>query len=481
MKTNMFDTFLLVNPPQKYYLNSGDFSISIPLNLLYVAAAVKEICQVEIFDCLVEYPENKKVETSYIYGTPYEKIREKIKERKPKWLGIGIPFSTQGSMAVKVAEICREVSPETKIILGGSDVSIHYDKYLKDHVCDYAFIGEAELNLPLLIRNYKTVNELLKIPGIAFIHEDNIVFNPPEYNDDLDNLPFPAYEMIDFDKYFESPYFYKNRSLTPSKSVSLITSRGCPYDCIFCSIHLHMGKKFRYHSPSYVQRHIEHLINKYGIRYFHFEDDNFTLNTKRFSEILDNLLQYTENIHWDTPNGIRADSLNEDLINKMKQTGCFEVTFAIESANDYVRNEIIGKKIAMGKIMENIRFLNQYNIPINAFYIIGFPGEKIEQMEETIKMSIDLYKTYKVSPFLFYATPLKGTKLYDISMENNHISKDLDEYHLSTGTYLNGNPLIQTEDFSTGDLKRLAFRFLLELKKIGMPASITNHLSKKGG
>jgi len=136
---------------------------------------------------------------------------------------------------------------------------------------------------------------------------------------------------VDMEKYLSTRKI-EYRSFK-DRAVSMITSRGCPFNCSFCSVHLHMGKTFRAHSVNYVIKHIEYLVNKFGVKTIFFEDDNLTFDLNRFEAICENIIEKGIRLNWETPNGIRADYLTLSLLKKMKKAGCQSVFFGIESGD----------------------------------------------------------------------------------------------------------------------------------------------------
>ena len=138
-------------------------------------------------------------------------------------------------------------------------------------------------------------------------------------------------------------------------------------------------------------------INKYGITQFHFEDDNVSFDKQRFETILDCIIKENLQIQWDTPNGVRIDSLNYSILQKMKQSGCVQITLAIESGNQRVLDEVIKKKTKLPYILEIVKHCKELKIPANAFYVIGFPGETISEMKDTTNLALKLYRDYDLA------------------------------------------------------------------------------------
>ncbi len=157
------------------------------------------------------------------------------------------------------------------------------------------------------------------------------------------------------------------------RELSLITSRGCPYKCTFCGNHQHMGRKWRYHSVMNIMEHIQYVIDEFGIQHFHIEDDNLSLNIKRFEEFLDMVIAQNWKITWDTPNGIRAEGFSEEIVKKIVLSGCTYMIIGVESGSQRVLNDVVKKKLDIRKVVTASQLTHKYKLPLHAFFIIGFP------------------------------------------------------------------------------------------------------------
>jgi magnesium-protoporphyrin IX monomethyl ester (oxidative) cyclase len=160
-------------------------------------------------------------------------------------------------------------------------------------------------------------------------------------------------------------------------------------------------------------------------------------------------------IEWDTPNGIRADTLDYNLLKKMKKSGCKKLVIALESGNQRVLDEIIKKNTKLDYLIEIAKYCRELRIKTGSFYVIGFPGETIEEMMETINLAIKLFDKYNLYPTLLIATPLYGTELYNICLQNGFIKAEPTPEELSLATQIDGNHLISTSDFSIDDIDRI--------------------------
>ncbi len=457
---------LLIKHPTVHFKHTAPPISGMPLGLLYVAASLqKSGHQVRIYDAIVDAPESRwrgKEEAGQVrMGATWEEIEKVIEEEQPDVVGIGNQYSSQAVNAVKTAEVVKRVKRNTKVIIGGPHATVMPSAFLYPSSCiDYAVMGEGELTAPELMDCLCGRREIESVKGIAYYDNGKVVINEKrEFIENLDLIPFPAYELVDLERYFyfnekgldgRERYFYHGSN----RSLSVITSRGCPFNCIFCSIKLAMGRRFRAHSVDYVLQHVSLLKNKFGIKHIHFEDDNLSFDMSRFKDILDGLRAQIGVLTWDTPNGVRADFLTEDILRRCKDSGCTYLRIGVESADEYVSSEIIKKHLDSRRVTEIAESCARIGIDLEAFYIIGFPGEKIPQMRKTVNFALTQARRFGMYPYdIFTATPLLGTELYRICQEKGYLSKNVSSENLAAATQ--GEGMIATADFNSADLKKL--------------------------
>ena len=233
----------------------------------------------------------------------------------------------------------------------------------------------------------------------------------------------------------------------------MITSRGCPYNCIFCSNCLVSGKKWRGRSPENVVDEIEHLIKTYRIKQIDFSDDNMTLDKKRMEAICDLIVKRRLNVEWFTPNGIRADTLDENLLTKMKKAGCKKIRIAPESGVQRVVDEIIKKNLDLKSVEQAVILCKKVGIKVGCFFVIGLIGETKEDIEETIRFAYKLRKLGADSFIFSIATPVYGTELYEQAKRGGFLRDNFCEDALAAV-----DPLIETPEFTADDLRKLCAR-----------------------
>ncbi len=458
---------LLVRPPARYTKGSTKPSTSLPLGLLYIASVLeKNAYSIEIYDAQIkiDLPISYEQDGDMHLGDCWESVKGEIAKRKPDLVGITCPFTTQIESAIKTAEITKKINKTIITVVGGSHASARpADFFLKTDAVDLVCVGEGEyvfLDIAKALANKKSLED---IPGTVERYNDGVKINRARpYIQDLDELPLPAYHLVNMEDYFK---LYKDGfSGRPAwhypgseRTVSLITSRGCPFNCVFCSIHIHMGRMWRHHSSEYVLKHIEFLVSKYGAKHIHFEDDNLTLNIDRFKEILQGLVQGNINITWDTPNGIRVDTMTEEALRYCKKSGCTYLIFGIESGNQEVLDKIICKQLKLENVVQVAKWCNRVSLDAMSFFVIGFPGETKEDMQDSVDFALWLYQKYAITPTLFIATPLPGTRLEKICLEKKIIRVELSAGELAKMTQ--GTILMDGDTYSAQDISFLMKRF----------------------
>ena len=234
----------------------------------------------------------------------------------------------------------------------------------------------------------------------------------------------------------------------------MFTSRGCPYNCTFCSVHSQVGHKFRTYSTEYVIKVMKKCIEEYGVNHFHLEDDNLTLNKARAKDFFRELKKL--NITWDTPNGVRADTLDEEMLILMKESGLTSISIAAESGNEYVRLNIIKKMLKDSSIINAAKMCDDLDIPCIVFFVLGFPAETLEQIRDSVSFAKKLAVKYNTINTIYIANPLPGTELSKEAVEKGYIKKDLDCTDYFEAIRINKNSIIETEEFD----KRKIFELL---------------------
>lgn len=466
---------LLIRPPSFFSPGAIRPVVSLPVGLLSIAAVLdREGFYVKIYDAQVNITKPVSDENgTLLMGDNWQVVENKLREDLFDIVGISCGFSVQLPSAMKLAGLVRRIMPDSVIVMGGPPVSAMTGDILgTDSPVNIVCRGEGEYTLLELVRAIQSGDDVGAVAGTAVWNNGGINYAPLRpHIVNLDDLPFPAYHLVVLEHYFQLyEDGYTDRPVTFNdgyqRSVSVITSRGCPYNCVFCSIHLHMGKSWRCNSVRYVIDHISLLVNKYGVRHIHFEDDNITFSRSRFAGIVEGLGGF--GITWDTPNGVRVDTLTEELVQQCKNNGCIYLVFGVESGNQHILNAVIDKRLDLASVIAAAAWCKKAELDAMAFFIIGFPGETRLDMEDTVNFAIRLYEDFDVTPHLFVATPLPGTRLEYQCLEAGLLGASLTPLELATMTQ--GNFRMGGGTFHAADITEVferffrAYRFCLIMK-----------------
>jgi len=426
---------LLIQPPLRVFDGAAKPSVSLPVGLLMIAGVLEEKgYHVSVLDAQVNIQSPVYVDNdgrTYV-GKKWDAIEVEIAQLRPDIVGISNMFTVQLESAIRVAEIAKRVDLKILTVIGGSHASVRpNDFFSRTSAVDIVCIGEGEYTMLEIARSCENHGVWARIAGTAVRWDGGVKINEPRPPiSDLDALPFPAYHLVDLENYFLlNTQGLTNRPvwayLGVERALSVITSRGCPFDCVFCSIHLHMGCSWRSHSVPYVMRHLVFLASKYKVRHIHFEDDNLTLDQQRFRDLLGEFLKSGLTLTWDTPNGVRIDTLTKDILLDCRRSGCTYLIFGVESGNKRVLNDIIGKRLDLDIVLKIASQCKDIGLDTMAFFVIGFPGETKEEMQDTVRFALDLQRRCDVMPSLFIATPLPGTKLEQVLLEKGILREPL--------------------------------------------------------
>jgi len=298
--------------------------------------------------------------------------------------------------------LVQKVKPElqdTRFIMGGPHPSALPEEVLREGVADVVVVSEGEETGPELFKTLEEGGDLKAVPGIAFLDDEGqyVLTALRGKVMDLDSLPYPPWDILHPEKY--------HGRIRGRKRANVLTSRGCPYRCIFCARGPSSGLPYRKRSIENVLEEIRRLYRNYGIGGFGFRDDIFTLDMDYTRELCDALCAEKLRIYWMCQT--RVDKVDGDLLRKIKKAGCVTVEFGVESGSDTIR-EKLRKKVSKEQIRRAFRYCHELGIPTMAYFMIGTPWETPETVEETISFAKELRSTMTL---FFLAIPYPGSEL----------------------------------------------------------------------
>ena len=389
---------LLLDPPFTLYGGlEGQGGKSAPLNLAYLASYLlkhKPNTIVSILDC-----ENLRLN--------YQEIENRIKQFSPDVVGITLPTPVY-SQGLEIARIIKWINPNIKIVVGGPHPTAFPKEVAQEQHIDVAVYGEGEKTFCDLVDAFEKGYSLKSIKGIAY----NTYLNPPQdLIDNLDDIPFPARDLLPLDSYYAPPT--KRESTLPNANI--ISSRGCPYQCTYCMSRIIWDKKVRFRSVKNVVDEIEECIFKYGRGEFNFNDELFTCNRNRTIEFCKEVIWRNLDISWVC--SLRVDHVWEDMLDWMKAAGCRKVMFGFESGSQKIL-DIMKKGTTLKQAIDAVKTTKKVGIKTSGNFMFGNIGET----EETIKESLNFAKKLNVDTVSFYiASPYPGTEFYRIAKEKGYL------------------------------------------------------------
>lgn len=443
-----YKKILLINPPSVIKQSWVEGVQSFPLGLASMAAVLDENnYKVKILDCFIEDYNNKEIldDVFVKIGMSDSAIMDAIQEFNPDMIGIAVQFSIQLLPAQNLNKLIKGLFPDIVSVVGGNHATAAPHS-LVGHKFDWLILGEGEFRIIKLLDalNNNTTSQLspdiTPLTGNCEIDTSKIRIDKIK---DLDVLPRPKYEMLSLQKYWEMS--------NGEKWVNLFITRGCPFDCVFCSIQTIMGGKVRYKSLKKVISEIEYLKHELGVEELLIEDDNMTHDMgwakDFFREIIARKLKFK--IHF--RNGVRADKVDLELLKLMRKAGVMKVAFAPESGSQNTLDNIIRKHMKLEDVEIAVKLAIQADIYVKCFFVVGFPEETLEDVQKTFDYARKLKKMGVDHIWMSCAVPYPGTKLFDNCVNRGIIPKGNVNYQELTTM----ESVIYNEYFTAKEIKKM--------------------------
>jgi len=354
-----------------------------------------------------------------------------IKEWKPNIVGITGTTPLYSEM-IRLSRIIKNVDSSVTVVVGGHHATACPESFIKVNSIDILVLGEGDFSF-LEVAAGKNLSE---IKGIYYKNNNEIRHNSHrELIANLDNLPFPAWKLYRLNEYRSSRI-----TARASPCGSIETSRGCVYNCIYCS-KVVFGNRFRTKSPERVVDEMEYMT-KVGFKEIHVQDDGLSIDLNRAKEICDLILRRNLRFPWVLFNGIRVDNIDFELLHKLKEAGCYRISLGIESGDQHVLN-LCRKGITIDQIKQAVRLIKSVGLETFGFFMIGLPGESKRSLEKTIdfakELNLDLCK-------FTFAIPYPGTLLYEEWDRKGYIKST------EWSDYFFHNPILSKKIFEHPDL-----------------------------
>ena len=411
----------LVSPPYNSAVTSTLGSSSPPLGLAYLASVLRKEHKVKIID-------------SATLNYTLEDLGRELKSFNPDIVGI-TSVTSSIYQAYAVAKVAKEVREDCTVVMGGPHVTFLPKETLEE--CRYVDVivkGEGEETIQELTKAIEKNAPLDEVRGITFRKNGQIIDNEPRpFIKDIDSIPFPSRDLLPIDLY----------QFNGVKYATMITSRGCPFGCSFCSSSRLFGCRWRGRSPRNVLEEIRIIHDDYKIRDIELMDDTFTLNRKRAEEICDKIIKEGLDIAWSASS--RVDTITRRLAEKMKRAGCWVLYLGIESGSQKILDSI-GKRITLEQAKKAVKTVKEAGMQVLGSFILGFPEDTIQTIKQTINFAKKLNLDYAQFSIL---TPYPGTPIFDFALKNGLLlTKDWSKYTVI-------DPVMKLKNLTARQLKSL--------------------------
>jgi radical SAM superfamily enzyme YgiQ (UPF0313 family) len=453
---------LLITPPFTQP-KTGMKRCILPMGVAYIAAYLEKFGHtVKIIDSIVEgYDMEIDHDDGQItFGLTDDEIRMRITEFDPEWVGVSCLMTSQAHNSHRICKIAKEINPKVKTIVGGAHSSSLPDSVMKDPNVDHITIGEGEKSILDVIEGRKSgrvKSELI----------------------DIDTIPWPARHLLPMEKYIKINMPTSVFSL--KKRVTQVeTSRGCPFECVFCCTTNFWGKTFRGRDPHDVVKELKFVKDRYKVEEIDFTDPNMITDKQRFKTMMQGMKG--AGLAWANPGGMWAGGFDIEMLDMMKAAGCYQITFAIESSSDYVLKKIIKKPTRTAQVKPLIDHCKKIGIDTHAFFVTGWPGEPVSVMKQNYHWAKKLGIT---SATFNLVQPLPGSDMYDLyakeiktfdkvnmkystiphpEIGQDELEKMVDGFNRNfNSSIIYRNPKIFVRKYVTNFMRRASLRYLTQM------------------
>lgn len=396
-------------------------SLSPPLGIGYLAAHIRDVATVRVVD-------------STLGPADIEGFADVVREMEPDLVGFSV-VTYAATTSLKWMRVVKSLCPKAVTMAGGPHPAALPKEYLAQcgDALDYVMTGECEFTFRQLVAMMAAGESLTAdraaiaatVPGavvrVRSLEDggDAFVHSHASNAEDIDDYGMPAWDLMEPRLYPHAPHgaFARRFPVAP-----IITSRGCPYACGFCTVPYLVGRKMRYRSARLIADELRLLKGRYGIREFQIVDDNFTIRKQHTLDVCDEIIRHNLIMPWSTPNGVRVDALDDDVLDAMKAAGCYSISLGIESGSPAVLKRMV-KHLDLDIVPDTVERIRKRGMEVNAFFILGYPGETPDEAEMTLRYARSLALTRaNFSAF----TPLPGTPEFDAlsPAEKDNITSD---------------------------------------------------------
>lgn len=413
-------------------------SITPPLALAYLSASLREAgFSVTAIDSVgegIDHVDTVTTGSNLSYqGLSISQIIDRI-GKDVDLLGISCMFSSEWTHSKRIIKAIKKANPHLTIIVGGEHATALPELVLNDcPEVDAIALGEGDETIVDIAEHYRTASNFEQVPGLAIRKQGQVIRTAPRTRiKKVDDLPWPAWDLVPLQAYFDAK---TSHGPYRGRTMPILASRGCPYECTFCSNPLMYGRLYITRNPEDVVDEIASYIERYQIKCVDFYDLTTITKRKWILEFCDLILQRGVKFSWQISGGTRTEAIDEEVIIKAKQAGCEYLGFAPESGSEEVIN-VIKKRVDLKRMTQLFQIGIKHGIGTRANFIIGFPRETRSQIYETLFMQIKLATMGVLDAPVFEFTPYPGSEDFSYLRDKGVISKLDDAYFDSLASNL---------------------------------------------
>lgn len=391
-----------------------------------------------------------KVVDAYVNQYTLEEIMDIVNRYAPDIIGMSV-LTPSADVVYEISKNIRIAFPDMKIVMGNMHASLFAEEILLQNYADYIVHREGEMTMAELMDALKNNGNLEKVRGISFKKNGTVVNTPLSKNiEDLDSLPYPAWDLFPMDKYSTDPRTEVKKSVV---EMMILATRGCPNQCTFCSSRTDrgLGSQYRMRNPKSVVDEMVYMNEKYGSDIFSFVDLAFPLVRKHAVELCNEIINrgLDKKLKWVTE--CRVKPLDEELLALMKKAGCVRLCFGIESGNNGIL-KLLKKNFTVENVRKAVRMAHKAGLEVDGMFMIGLPGETEETIRQTIDLAVELNVRYAIFNIF---VPYPGCELYDILKSQDKIHYKRWSDFTSYPTYSGGVPVYVPDGLTQEELMNL--------------------------
>ncbi len=413
-------TVCLVRAPAAETFRIASVTIAPPLGLAYIAGALEAAGErVAVVDAVTSAPDSvRRYHKGYLIGLSFDEIAARIPSGV-EFIGMSVVFTHEWPSAVSLIDAIKRRHPDVPVILGGEHVSSMTEFCLLTSAADVLVLGEGEETIIELLRALRTKQPLDDVEGIAFRSGDDVVVNPRRQRiTEIDAIAYPAWHLFALDTYHEHRWIGGLYSST--KSVPILATRGCPYQCTYCSAPNMWTPRWIPRHPVKVVDEIQYYVERFGARNFPFQDLTAIIRREWIVDFCHELLDRDLHITWQMPTGTRTEAIDAEVAQLLRRTGMTNMAYAPESGSEETRR-LIKKKMKTDRLFQSMRETVAEGLHASVFMVIGFPHDTEDSLRENLPFLDAMAKIGITDIGISFYMALPGTQMFDSLYDNGKI------------------------------------------------------------